>query len=109
MDLALNGKGKTAGLVDIPGLTLYGPPVIDRKIGRDPTFSFKLRGYEDEALSALLWKRYHLAVGAEDYYSRVPAMYRKKSMVRVTFAHYNTKAEVTTLLKALSELAERKR
>ena len=109
MDFALNGTGRTAGLIDIPGLTLYGPPVIDKKTGRDPTFSFKLRGYPDETLSAILWKRHRLAVGAEDYYSRVPAMYNKKSMVRVTFAHYNTRAEVTTLLKALSDLAARKR
>ena len=109
MSIVLNGKGKTPGLLDIPGLTLYGPPCIDKKTGRDPTFSFRLRDYEDRALGALLWKRYRIAVGAEHFYSRVPAMYKKKSMLRATFVHYNTKAEAVTLLDALSSLAAKKR
>ena len=109
MSILLNGKGRTPGLIDIPGLTLYGPPSIDKKAGRDPTFSFKLRGYEDRALAALLWKRHRLAVGAEHFYSRVPAMYKKKTMLRATFVHYNTKAEAVALLNALSSLAEKKR
>ncbi|UCE90781.1 MAG: aminotransferase class V-fold PLP-dependent enzyme [Methanobacteriota archaeon] len=109
MEMALNGKGKTPGLNDIPGLTLYGPRDIDKKTGRDPTFSFKLRGYSDRDLSALLWKRHRLAVGAEDYYSRVPAIFKKKTMVRATFVHYNTKGDVVTLLDALDRLSRRKR
>jgi selenocysteine lyase/cysteine desulfurase len=108
MEIALNGKGKTPGLNDIPGLTLYGPNDIDKKTGRDPTFSFKMRGYNDRPLSALLWKRYRLAVGAEDYYSRVPAIFKKRSMLRATFVHYNTKAEVVALLDALDRLSRRK-
>ena len=109
MEIALNGKGKTPGLKDIPGLTLYGPSDIDDKNGRDPTFSFRMRGYTDRALSALLWKRYGLAVGAEDYYSRVPAIYKRKSMLRATFVHYNSKAEVVALLNALERASTRKR
>lgn len=108
MDIALNGKGKTPGLNDIPGLTLYGPKDIDKSIGRDPTFSFKMRGYSDRQLSTILWKRYRLAVGAEDYYSRVPAIFNKKSMLRATFVHYNTKREVIALLDALDRLSRRK-
>ena len=108
MDIALNGKGKTPGLNDIPGLTLYGPRDIDKKTGRDPTFSFRLRGYGDRALSALLWKRYRLAIGAEDYYSRVPAIYKKKTMLRATFVHYNTKRDVLALLDALDKLSRKK-
>ena len=108
MDIALNGKGKTPGLNDIPGLTLYGPRDVDKKTGRDPTFSFKVRGIGDRALSALLWKRYRLAIGAEDYYSRVPAIYKKKTMLRATFVHYNTKRDVLTLLDALDKLSRKK-
>jgi cysteine desulfurase family protein (TIGR01976 family) len=109
MELALNGKGKTPGLKDVPGLTLYGPPDIDKKTGRDPTFSFKLRGHEDRPLSKKLWEKYRLAVGAEDYFSRVPALYNKKTMLRATFVHYNSKAEVLSLLRALDDLANRKK
>jgi selenocysteine lyase/cysteine desulfurase len=108
MELALNGKGRTPGLKDIPGLRLYGPPTVDRVMGRDPTFSFNLRGYTDRALSRVLWEKHRLAVGAEDYYSRVPALYKKKTMVRATFVHYNSKAEVLGLLSALNKLASSK-
>ncbi len=109
MELVLNGKGKTPGLREIPGLTLYGPRDIDKKTGRDPTFSFKLKGYEDRSLSKTLWDKYRLAVGAEDYYSRVPALYNKKTMLRATFVHYNSKVEVLNLLKALNDLATKRR
>jgi selenocysteine lyase/cysteine desulfurase len=109
MDIALHGKGKTPGLNDIPGLRLYGPPTVDKEIGRDPTFSFNLRGYQDRPLSKKLWDRYRLAVGAEDYYSRVPIIYNRKTMLRATFVHYNSKAEVLRLLSALDDLARKKR
>ncbi len=109
MDTALNGKGNTPGLTDIPGLTLYGPRDIDENMGRDPTFSFRLSGYSEKALSSHLWKRYGLAVGAEDFYSRVPAIYNKKAMLRATFVHYNAKSEVVALLNALEKLSKRKK
>ena len=109
MELALHGKGRTPGLNDIPGLRLFGPPNVDKRTGRDPTFSFCLKGFPDQALSKALWDEYGLAVGAEDYYSRVPALYKKKTMVRATFVHYNSKPEVLSLLSALNDLAQVKR
>ncbi|MCJ2533583.1 MAG: hypothetical protein LN411_06690, partial [Candidatus Thermoplasmatota archaeon] len=99
----------TPGLNDIPGLRLYGPSDVGKEWKRDPTFSFNLRGYPDRAISKKLWSRYRLAVGAEDYYSRVPAIYKKKSMLRATFVHYNSKAEVLSLLSALDDLARKKK
>ena len=109
MDIALHGKGRTPGLLDIPGLKLYGPSDIDKKLGRDPTFAFKLRGYEDLPLAKILWDKYRLALGAEDYYSRVPALYGKRTMMRATFVHYNSKAEVLHFLKALDAISKKKR
>lgn len=103
--IVLDGYGDVLGLRYIPGLTLYGPHEISPKLGRDPTFAFKLAGYDDHELSKVLWDRYALAVGAEDYYSRVPAQYNVKTMTRVTFVHYNTREEAISLLKALGELA----
>ncbi len=107
--LILDGSGSTPGLTDIKGLTLYGPKHLGSPVGRDPTFSFRLEGHGDRALATRLWDRYALAIGAEDYYSRVPAVYRRKTMLRATFMHYNTKAEALALLRALDEVASRKR
>lgn len=108
-DLVLNGSGRLRGLLDIPGLTLYGPPDTRGRMGRDPTFSFKIDGWDDRRLSKLLWDRYGLAVGAEDYFSRVPGFYEADTMLRATFVHYNTEQEALLLLKALNEVAERRR
>jgi selenocysteine lyase/cysteine desulfurase len=107
--IALIGQGKIPGLLDVPGLTLYGPKEPSLRISRDPTFAFKVAGYDDRDLSRLLWDKYALAVGAEDYYSRVPALYKTKTMLRTTFVHYNTKDEVMMLLKALDKITKRKR
>jgi len=106
--IVLDGYGRLLGLRYIPGLTLYGPREVP-KVGRDPTFAFKLAGWEDHDLSQALWDRYAIAVGAEDYYSRVPALYKAKTMCRATFVHYNTKQEAISLLRALTELASKKK
>jgi selenocysteine lyase/cysteine desulfurase len=97
--IVLDGYGRLLGLRYIDGLTLFGPNEVSKKLGRDPTFAFKLAGYDDRDLSKILWEKYALAVGAEDYYSRVPALYKAKTMCRATFVHYN--------MKALSELARK--
>lgn len=107
--IVLDGYGKLLGLRYIRSLTLYGPNEIHKKVGRDPTFAFKLAGYDDHELSKILWDKYGLAVGAEDYYSSVPALYGAKTMSRATLVHYNTKDEAQALLKALNELSEKKK
>jgi len=106
--IVLDGYGKILGLRYIPGLTVYGPKLTPHKVGRDPTFSFKMAGIDDTELSRLLWEKYAIAVGAEDFYSRVPALYDAKSFARATFVHYNTKEEAIALLTALSDIATRK-
>lgn len=106
--IVLDGYGKILGLRYIPGLTIYGPKLTPHKLGRDPTFSFKMAGIDDHELSKLLWEKYSIAVGAEDYYSRVPALYDAKSFTRATFVHYNTKEDAIALLTALDEIASRK-
>jgi len=106
--IVLDGYGRLLGLRYIEGLTLFGPKEVP-KIGRDPTFAFKLAGYDDRELSKILWEKYGLAVGAEDYYSRVPALYKAKTMCRATFVHYNTKQEALAFLTALSELSAKKK
>ena len=105
--LLLEGDGRVRGLLDIPGLRLYGPREIPA-IGRDPTFSFKLAGRDDRTVSKRLWDRHALAVGAEDYYSRVPRVAGVETMVRATFVHYNTRADALALLRAVDGLALRR-
>ncbi|MCU0851857.1 MAG: aminotransferase class V-fold PLP-dependent enzyme [Thermoplasmata archaeon] len=107
--IVLDGYGKILGLRYVPGLTLYGPRDVNVKMGRDPTFAFKLEGLDDHEVSKALWDDYALAVGAEDYYSRVPAQYKTKTMLRATFVHYNTREEVLAFLKALNEIATKKK
>jgi len=107
--IVLDGYGKILGFRYIPGLTLYGPRDVTVKMGRDPTFAFKLEGLDDHEVSKILWDDYALAVGAEDYYSRVPAQYKAKTMLRATFVHYNTREEVLALLKALNEIVAKKK
>ncbi len=106
--LLLDGDGRYPGFLEAPGVTLYGPGKIPRNLGRDPTFTFKLAGYEDPTLSRILYERYGLAVGAEDYFSRVPWMYGMETAMRATYVHYNTRKDAVTLLRALHELAKKR-
>lgn len=106
--LLLEGDGTTPGLFEVPGLTLYGPPDVPADLGRDPTFTFKLAGCEDAELSRMLYNRYSLAVGAEDYFSRVPALYGLETAMRATFVHYNTRADAVALVRALHEFARKR-
>jgi len=108
-ELVLEGEGKVSGLKEIPGVTIYGPKDLSSAVGRDPTFSFKVEGKDDRELSKLLYDKYSLAIGAEDYFSRVPALYNQKTMLRATFVHYNTKVEALSLLKALNDVSKGKR
>lgn len=103
----LEGDGRSPGLLEMPGLTLYGCPEIPKGLGRDPTFSFKLAGREDSAVSRILYDKYGLAVGAEDFFSRVPRVFGFETAVRATFAHYNTPSDVSALLRALDALTSR--
>lgn len=105
--LLLEGDGVLPALADIPGLTLYGDREIPKGLGRDPTFSFKLAGYDDAALSRVLYEKYGLAVGAEDYFSRVPFVLGIPTAMRATFVHYNTRADAVALLRALAALSAR--
>ena len=105
----LEGEDDLPGIHDVPGLTLYGPPDLPANLGRDPTFTFKLAGHDDRKLSRILYDRYGLAVGAEDYFSRVPRLYNLETAMRATYVHYNTRTDAITLLRALHELAKKGR
>lgn len=104
----LEGDGTSSGLLEVPGLTLYGPREVPKGLGRDPTFSFRLAGREDPAVARILYEKYGLAVGAEDYFSRVPRVFGLETALRATFVHYNTRSDASRLLRAVGDLAARK-
>ena len=106
--ILLEGDGTSPGLLDVPGLTLYGPKEVPKDLGRDPTFSFKLAGYEDPHLSRALYEKHGLVVGAEDYFSRVPRIFGIETAMRATFVHYNARSDATALLRALNRMAAAK-
>ncbi len=106
--LILRGDRGTPGILEVPGLTLFGPREAPKSLGRDPTFTFKLAGYSDSELSRVLYRRYGLAVGAEDYFSRVPRLYGMETAMRATFVHYNSRADAVQLVRALHELAAKR-
>ena len=103
----LEGDGRLPGLPEMPGLTLYGPSEVPGGLGRDPTFSFKLAGREDAEVSRIMYEKYGLAVGTEDFFSRVPRVFGFTTAVRATFVHYNTPADVSALLRALDALTSK--
>ena len=103
--IVLEGDGVSPGLLEIPGLARYGPRHLPKELGRDPTFSFRLAGRDDAAVSRTLYAEYGLAVGAEDYFSRVPTGFGFKTALRATFVHYNTRADAGALLRALNSVA----
>jgi selenocysteine lyase/cysteine desulfurase len=96
-----------AGLVEIPGVTIYGITDPARFDERAPTVAFTLEGYTPRQVAERLGQEgifvwdgnyYALAVterlGVED----------SGGMVRVGIAHYNTAAEVDRLLAVVDDL-----
>jgi selenocysteine lyase/cysteine desulfurase len=93
-----------AGFAEIPGLLLYGPPTMDRRV---PTFAFTLAGQHPDVVARHLaardifaWSGHFYAVevirrlGLEDH----------GGLVRVGLCHYSTAAEIDRLIEALKEL-----
>lgn len=91
----LEGLG---GLAD--RLTLYGPA---RPEVRAPTFSFKVKGVDDHTLVEKLWRDHSIFVRQENFYSRAVEALGVESVVRASFAHYNTPEEADALIEALKQ------
>jgi cysteine desulfurase family protein (TIGR01976 family) len=96
------------GLVDIPGVTVYGiadPARFDR---RAPTVAFTLEGYTPRQVAERLGKE-GIFVWDGNYYALAVTerlgVEESGGMVRVGIAHYNTAAEVDRLLAVVNDLA----
>lgn len=91
----------------VPGLELHGIGGVERLDERVPTFAITLEGWTPQQLAAALGER-GIATWAGHYYALelVERLGRLESggMLRIGCAHYNTTAEIDTLLEALSEI-----
>ncbi len=97
-----------AGLLTIPGLTLYGIGEPERFDLRTPTASFRIEGVAPRAIAAYLgergifvWNGNFYAIGLTERLG----IESSGGMVRVGLTHYNTVAEIDRLLDALRALS----
>jgi cysteine desulfurase family protein (TIGR01976 family) len=105
-ELALCRK-LVAGLQTIPGLRIYGITDPGRFHLRVPTVSFTLEGLTPRQIAARLDEA-NIFVWAGNFYALAVTdrlgLERQGGLLRVGLAHYNTAAEVDTLLGVLADM-----
>ena len=92
---------------DVPGVVVHGLTDPSRVSERVPTFAFETESVPDDQLEARLWALAGVQVAVGSHYSS--AVLRglgRASLARASFAHYNTKDDVDTLLHALRALPD---
>jgi len=95
------------GLLEIPGLTLYGIPDPERFVWRTPTVGIRLQGQTPYAVAKALGDRgiftWHGNVYALGLTERL-GIEASGGLVRIGLAHYNTLDEVRRLLQVMQEI-----
>lgn len=96
------------GLLEIPGITVYGITDLSQLDRRTPTVSFRLEGWEPQQLAKQLgdqgifvWNGNVYALGL----TQRLGIEASGGFVRVGMVHYNTIEEVNRFLHELSKLA----
>lgn len=102
--LILEGQDDLPGLLQMRRVKIYGIADPERLGERDPTFAFKLENIPDQKVVEHLWAKHGIALRADNFYSRVPAVYGVSTMIRTSLLHYNTVNEVCEFLKGVDEL-----
>lgn len=101
-------KALLAGLLSVPGLHLWGIADPERIQQRVPTFSFSLQGRHPQAIAEALGKE-NINVWDGNFYALAVlerlGLEGQGGIVRVGAVHYNTVAEVDTLVQALQRIA----
>jgi cysteine desulfurase family protein (TIGR01976 family) len=95
------------GLLEVPGLTLYGIKEPSRFAQRVPTVAVRLVGYTPRQLATYLGERGIFTWDGNYYAVSVTERLGVESsggMLRIGLVHYNTGSEVERLLTALGEL-----
>jgi selenocysteine lyase/cysteine desulfurase len=98
-----------SGLMDSPGVTIYGitdPACFDQRV---PTVAFTLEGYTPRQVAERLGGE-GIFVWDGNYYALAVTerlgVEESGGMVRVGIAHYNTLDEVDRLLAVVNDLAQ---
>ncbi len=77
---------------------------------RDPTFAFVISDQPPAETKRLFWERYAIQIGDGNHYSAVfYRHYRRESVCRASFAHYNSLEEVKAFLEAVEDLSSQKK
>jgi cysteine desulfurase family protein (TIGR01976 family) len=96
------------GLLQIPGLTLYGITNPDRFAWRTPTVSIRLAGHTPYEVAKALGDRGIFTWNGNFYARHLSERLGVESsggFVRIGLVHYNTVEEIHRLLKTLQEIA----
>ena len=105
----LLGERLLAGFAGVPDLCLFGPPTMQ---GRLPTFAFRLGEQPPAEIARRLADRSIFAATGNFYaieVERAFQLHQAGGFVRIGLCHYNTMAEVDTLLEAMNEIAADRR
>ncbi|NJO40698.1 MAG: cysteine desulfurase-like protein [Cyanobacteria bacterium CRU_2_1] len=96
-----------AGLLQIPGLTVYGITEPDRFHWRTPTVGIRLNGYPPDKMAKQLgdrgiftWNGNFYALGVTE----TLGLESSGGLLRIGLVHYNTIEEIQCFLKALDEI-----
>jgi selenocysteine lyase/cysteine desulfurase len=87
---------------------LYGNAGPVEAAFRDPTFSFEIAGIAARDIKRLLWEKAGIQIADGNHYSAAfYRHYRKDSVCRASFAHYNSPADADALVSALEGIVPR--
>jgi selenocysteine lyase/cysteine desulfurase len=96
------------GVAAIPGFKLFGIGNANRLASRVPTFTFTIDGHDAPDVVGELAAR-NIFAWSGYYYAWEPAsalgLREGPGAIRIGLSHYNSAAEVDTLLAALSDIA----
>jgi len=98
-------------VADLPGITVHGVTDLEQVGQRTPTFCLTMTGVSGPQLAQQLVDR-GIACGAGNFYAiNFPKQARLEEgvFVRLSFCHYHTMEEVSTVLKALQDIVRRNR
>ena len=88
---------------EIPGITVYGNPDMESRVGIS---SLNIGNLDSGEVSDWLWEDYEIAVRPGAHCA--PLLHKalgtvKQGAVRFSFSHYNTEQEIDTAVSALRE------
>jgi cysteine desulfurase family protein (TIGR01976 family) len=104
----LTGYENIPGLLDLPGVTVFGIRDINCLSERDPTFSIEVEDIPGEEIAKRLWKEAGIAARAGHFYSYAQDVYDKPRVYRISLVHYNTHEEIKLFLKTLNNIVMNK-